>query len=68
MFRSKREVLSTISKQETVSKSGKHYTIFCAYLGKNPVTGKYVRFAKSSRNELESAIRKFYEQMDLAFR
>ena len=64
MYRSKREVLSSIGKQETVSPSGRQYTTYYAFLGKNPITGKNVRLSKASKGALETTIRKFYDSID----
>lgn len=59
MYRSKKEVLSSIRKRSFV-KNGSNYTIFEAFLGSDPVKKKKVRIAKSSEAELKKAISEFF--------
>ena len=64
MFRSKREVLATIKKR-TMVKDGANYTIYDAFLGRDPVSGKKRRVAKSDLDELKKYITDFYKQLEV---
>lgn len=63
MYRSKREVLSSI-KEITSKRGGKYYTIFSAFLGRDPITKKVKRIARSDRNELREYITDFYARLE----
>ncbi len=63
MFRSKREVLSSI-REHKFTKGGKEYTIFSAFLGRDPISNKGKRVARSDKNELRQYISDFYTRLD----
>ena len=62
MYRSKREVLSSI-KEHTISKNGKNYTTFDAFLGSDPLTKKKIRIARTSHADLKKYIDDFYKKL-----
>lgn len=65
MYRSKREVLSSISTTSSpIPGTDKHYTIFVAYLGSDPATGRRVRIARSDRDELKKEVSEFFKKLD----
>lgn len=62
MYRPKRDVLASI-KERSVTKGGKHYTIFLAFLGIDPIKKSKVRVARSDRKELVDYINAFYKRL-----
>ena len=63
MYRSKREVLSSI-KHRSFVKNGEQYTIFTAFLGRDPKTNEKKRIARASEKELKEYIAEFYKKLD----
>lgn len=63
MYRSKREVLSSI-KERIAFKNGVKYTIFSAFLGRDPLTNEKKRIARASKDELKEYITDFYRKLD----
>lgn len=62
MYRSKKEVLSSV-KEHTIVKNGKNYTTFDAFLGSDPITKKKIRIARTSFAELKKYIDDFYKKL-----
>lgn len=63
MYRSKREVLSSI-KERVILKNGVKYTIFSAFLGRDPKTNQKKRVAKADEKELRDYITDFYRKLE----
>ena len=64
MYRSKREVLSSI-KEKLVKHDNGYYTIFLAYLGRDPITKEKVRVARADKSKLRDYINEFYTKLDI---
>lgn len=62
MFKSKKEVLASIRSQKNIV-NGKEYTVYLAYMGMDDTTGKKIRAARKSREELEKYIDQFFVRM-----
>lgn len=61
-YLSKKDVLSSITERRKVVK-GKEYSTYEAYVGTNPINGKQVRFSRSDKGELKSAVEDFYRRL-----
>lgn len=64
-YRSRKDVIASIKSRDT-SRNGVNYTIFDAFLGRDPLTGKVKRLYNHDRAELMKEIQEFYRQLDNA--